>query len=162
MVDNNQVMVVESLHLLDMVKNHKLAKAISDVGLGMFVNFVAYNLEKEGKVLVEIDRCFPTSKLCCNCHDQVDEMPLDVREWTCSSCGTRHDRDGNAAINIRAEGMRMLLVSGTGTATHGKEVRPMRGRKSEVKALPCEVRSLCYTRSGLASGTSPFSTPNFI
>ncbi|NET25773.1 RNA-guided endonuclease TnpB family protein [Okeania sp. SIO1I7] len=136
LVDDNQVIVVESLYIKGMLRNHKLAKVISDVGWGIFVNFVAYKLDKEGKVLVEIDRCFPSSKLCCNCHYQVDEMPLDVREWTCPSCGTRHDRDGNAAINIRAEGIRMLSVSGTGTAADGGEVRPMRGRKSKLRHSP--------------------------
>jgi putative transposase len=93
-----------------MVRNHKLAQAISDVGWGIFVNFLHYKLDREGKVLVEIDRWFPSSKLCSNCHYQVNEMPLDVRTWTCPSCGTHHDRDGNASINITAEGIRMLWV----------------------------------------------------
>jgi putative transposase len=123
LVDENQVIVVESLNSKGMVRNHKLAASISDVGWGMFVNFLSYKLEKEGKVLVEIDRWFPSSKLCSNCHYQVDEMPLEVRSWNCPSCGAHHDRDGNASANIRAEGIRMLLqaqqhlsVSGTGTA----------------------------------------------
>lgn len=63
-------------------RNHKLAKAISDVGWGTFVNFLSYKLDREGKVLVEIDRWFPSSKLCSNCHYQVSEMLLDVRAWT--------------------------------------------------------------------------------
>uniref|UniRef100_UPI0035A228B5 zinc ribbon domain-containing protein n=1 Tax=Microseira wollei TaxID=467598 RepID=UPI0035A228B5 len=58
--------------------------------------------------LVEIDRCFPSSKLCSSCYCQVNEMPLEMREWTCPPCGTDRDRDGNAAINMRAEGIRML------------------------------------------------------
>ena len=110
LVDDNQVIVVENLHVKGMVRNHKLALAISDVGWGMFVNFLHYKLDREGKVLVEIDRWFPSSKLCSNCHYQVSEMPLDVRAWTCPSCGTHHDRDANASINIRAEGIRMLWV----------------------------------------------------
>ena len=93
-----------------MVRNHKLAQAMDDVGWGIFVNFLNYKLDREGKVLVEIDRWFPSSKLCSNCHYQVNEMPLDVRTWTCPSCGTHHDRDPNASINIRAEGIRMLWV----------------------------------------------------
>ncbi|NER29675.1 MAG: IS200/IS605 family element transposase accessory protein TnpB [Symploca sp. SIO1C4] len=136
LVDDNQVIVVENLHVLGMVGNHKLAKAISDVGWGMFVNFLHYKLDKEGKVLVEIDRWFPSSKLCSKCHYQVDSMPLDVRQWTCPSCGTHHDRDGNAAINIRAEGIRILSVSGTGTAADGGDFRPMRGRKSKLRHSP--------------------------
>lgn len=138
LVDDNQVIVVESLHVKGMVRNHKLAKAISDVGWGMFVNFLSYKLEKEGKVLVEIDRWFPSSKLCSNCHYQVSEMPLEIRSWTCPSCGTYHDRDGNAAINIRAEGVRMLSVLGTRTAADGGDVSPKRGRKSKLTQSPAK------------------------
>ena len=134
-----------------MVRNQKLAKAISDVGWGMFVNFLDYKLGKEGKVLVEIDRWFPSSKLCSNCHFQVGEMPLDVREWECPSCGTDHDRDGNAAINIRAEGIRMLSVSGTGTAADGGEVRPRLGRPSKLRHSPAKsgaIRSVEIRKEG--------------
>jgi putative transposase len=136
LVDDNQVIVVESLNTKGMVRNHKLAKAISDVGWGMFVNFLQYKLEHEGKVLVEIDRWFPSSKLCSNCHYQINELPLDVRSWICPSCGTHHDRDGNAAINIRAEGIRMLSVLGTRTAADGGDVSPKLGRKSKLTQSP--------------------------
>jgi putative transposase len=146
LVDDNQVIVVESLNTKGMVRNHKLAKAISDVGWGMFVNFLSYKLDREGKVLVEIDRWFPSSKLCSNCHYQVSEMPLDVRVWTCPSCGTHHDRDGNAAINIREEGIRMLSVLGTRTAADGGDVSPKRGRKSKLTQSP--VKSEAYAVLG--------------
>lgn len=68
LVNENQVVVVENLHVKGMVRNHNLAKAISDVGWGMFANFLAYKLEKKGGKLVEIDRWFPSSKLCSNCY----------------------------------------------------------------------------------------------
>ncbi|NEP13606.1 MAG: IS200/IS605 family element transposase accessory protein TnpB [Symploca sp. SIO2C1] len=133
-VDNNQVVVVENLNVKGMVRNHKLAASISDASWGTFVNFLSYKLEKEGKVLIEIDRWFPSSKLCSNCHYQIGDLPLEVRVWTCPSCGTHHDRDGNAAQNIRAEGMRMLSSSGTGEANaSGEDVRPTRGRKSKMR-----------------------------
>ncbi|NEP31958.1 MULTISPECIES: RNA-guided endonuclease TnpB family protein [Moorena] len=133
-VDQNQVVVVENLNVKGMVRNHKLAKAISDLGWGIFVNFLSYKCEKEGKVLVEINRWFPSSKTCSNCHYQIKELPLDVRAWTCPSCGTHHDRDGNAANNIRAEGIRMLSSSGTGEVNaSGEEVRPRRGRPSKLR-----------------------------
>ena len=134
-----------------MVRNHKLAKAISDVGWGMFVNFLSYKLERGGKVLVEIDRWFPSSKTCSECLYQIDELPLSVRQWTCPQCGSHHDRDDNAAINIRAEGIRILSVSGTGTTADGggsavlgvspmsdcrRDVRPKRGRKSVLRLSP--------------------------
>ena len=138
LVDDNQVIVVESLNTKGMVRNHKLAKAISDVGWGMFVNFLQYKLDHEGKMLVEIDRWFPSSKLCSNCHYQVGEMPLDVRAWICPNCGTHHDRDGNAALNIRAEGIRMLSVLGTRTAADGGDVSPKLGRKSKLTQSPAK------------------------
>jgi putative transposase len=153
LVDENQVIVVESLNTKGMVRNHKLAASISDVGWGMFVNFLSYKLEKEGKVLVEIDRWFPSSKLCSNCHYQVDEMPLEVRSWTCPSCGTHHDRDGNASANIRAEGIRMLRqaqqhlsVSGTGTAADRGDVRPKLGRKSKLTQSPVRSEAQASTK----------------
>ena len=62
-------------------------------GWGTFTNFLAYKLERKGGKLVEIDRWFPSSKLCSNCFYQIGEMPLDVREWTCPHCNTHHDRD---------------------------------------------------------------------
>ncbi|HEY9605187.1 MAG TPA: RNA-guided endonuclease TnpB family protein [Allocoleopsis sp.] len=138
LVNENQVVVVENLHVKGMVtledsltlryRNHNLAKAISDVGWGMFTNFLAYKQELKGGRLVEIDRWFPSSKLCSNCYHQIDELPLDVREWTCSHCGTRHDRDGNAATNIRAEGIRLLQVSqcGLGVSPSGAPGKPVR------------------------------------
>jgi putative transposase len=143
LVNENQVVVVENLHVKGMVtledsltlryRNHNLAKAISDVGWGMFTNFLAYKLEKIGGKLVEIDRWFPSSKLCSNCYYQIDELPLDIREWSCPHCGTHHDRDGNAATNIRAEGIRLLQVDGTSISAVGGEVRPKGGRKSVLR-----------------------------
>ncbi|MFB2769883.1 RNA-guided endonuclease InsQ/TnpB family protein [Pelatocladus sp. BLCC-F211] len=133
-VDNNFVVVVENLNVKGMVRNHKLAKAVSDTGWGTFVNFLSYKLERSDGKLIEINRWFPSSKLCSNCHYQISELPLDVRTWTCPSCGTHHDRDGNAAMNIRAEGIRMLSSSGTGEANaNGEDVRPIRGRKSKMR-----------------------------
>jgi putative transposase len=140
-VNENQVVVVENLHVKGMIRNHNLAKAISDVGWGMFTNFLTYKLEKKGGMLVEIDRWFPSSKLCSNCYHQVLEMPLDVRKWACPHCGTRHDRDGNAATNIRAEGIRMLKADGTSVSATGGEVRPKAGRKSVLRHSPLNVET---------------------
>lgn len=131
-VNDNQVVVVENLNIKGMVRLRSLAKAISDVGWGMFVNFLDYKLKDKGGLLLEIDRFLPSSKTCSECLYQMVEMPLDVREWTCPSCGTHHDRDENAASNIRAEGIRQLLVLGIRTAADGGDVRPKLGRKSKL------------------------------
>lgn len=141
LVNENQVVVVENLHVKGMVRNPNLAKAISDAGWGMFTNFLAYKLEKKGGKLVEIDRWFPSSKLCSHCYHQIDEMPLDVREWTCPHCGACHDRDGNAATNIRAEGIRMLQADGAAVSASGGEVRPRGGRKSVLRHSPMKLEA---------------------
>lgn len=135
-VNDNQVVVVENLNVKGMLRNHNLAKLISDVSWGMFVNFLDYKLQLKGASLVEIDRWFPSSKTCSNCLYQMSDMSLNIREWTCPSCGTHHDRDENAAKNIRAEGIRQLSVLGTRTAAEGGEVRPSCGRKSVLRHSP--------------------------
>lgn len=135
-VNDNQVVVVENLNVKGMVRNHNLAKAISDVGWGMFVNFLDYKLQQKGGLLIEIDRWFPSSKICSNCFYQMSDMPLDIRKWTCPSCGMHHDRDENASKNIRAEGIRQLSVLGTRTAAEGGEVSPKGGRKSVLRHSP--------------------------
>jgi putative transposase len=141
LASDSQAVIVENLHVKGMVRNQKLAKAISDCGWGTFTNFLAYKLERIGAKLVEIARWFPSSKLCSNCFYQVSEMPLDVREWACPHCGTNHDRDGNAAINIRAEGIRMLKAEGSAVSAVGGEVRPKMGRKSHLRHSPMSTEA---------------------
>ena len=133
-VNNNQVVVVENLNVKGMVRNHKLAKAISDCSWGTFVNFLEYKLKQEGKALIEIDRFFPSSKTCSHCHHQIDKLPLEIRNWKCPHCRTKHDRDENAAINIRQEGMRILKIYplGTSGSADGGDVRPRRGNISRL------------------------------
>lgn len=141
LVSDSLAVIVENLHVKGMVRNHNLAKAISDVGWGIFTNFLAYKLKRKGAKLVEIDRWFPSSKLCSNCFHHVSEMPFDVREWTCPHCGTHHDREGSAAINIRAEGIRMLKAEGSAVSALGGEVRPKLGRKSDLRHSPLSTEA---------------------
>jgi putative transposase len=140
LVDESQVIVVEDLHVKGMIRNRKLSKAISDVGWGMFVNFLAYKLErKEGK-LVEIDRFFPSSKKCSCCGHVVDKLPLDIREWDCPSCRVHHDRDSNASLNIRTEGIRMLDMGGGNPApASGACVRPDSRKVKGQRAVKLEA-----------------------
>jgi putative transposase len=118
-VNENQVIAVENLNIKGMVRNHNLAKAISDVGWGMFCTMLKYKAESEGKTYVEIDRFFPSSKTCHVCLNRVDNLTLDVRAWTCKHCGTDHDRDVNAAINIRNEALRILALGTSANACGG-------------------------------------------
>lgn len=110
LVDESKIITVENLNVKGLVRNRKLSKSISDAGWGMFVNFLDYKLQRKGGKLIEIDRFFPSSKMCSNCGHVVDKLPLDIREWECPSCKTCHDRDGNAALNIRNEGIRILIA----------------------------------------------------
>jgi putative transposase len=103
-VNENQVMCVESLAVKNMVHNPKLAKAISDVEWGEFVRQLEYKSRWYGRTLVKIDRFSPSSKTCSACKHVLDSLPLDIREWVCPECGVVHDRDTNAALNILAEG----------------------------------------------------------
>ncbi|HEY9779638.1 MAG TPA: RNA-guided endonuclease TnpB family protein [Leptolyngbyaceae cyanobacterium] len=141
LASDSQAVIVENLHVKGMVRNHKLAKAISDVGWGTFTNFLAYKLERKGGKLIEIDRWFPSSKLCSNCFHQIGEMPLDIREWTCPHCLTSHDRDANAAQNIRAEGIRILKAEGSAVSAVGGEVRPKLGRKPKLRHSPVSTEA---------------------
>jgi putative transposase len=97
----------------------------------------------------------PQFKLCSNCYHQVEEMPLDVREWTCPHCGTNHDRDGNAATNIRAEGIRLLQVDGTSISAVGGEVRPLMWTQVRLEAFPHE-----YGSSGCSVSATLSSSPS--
>ena len=103
---------VESLAVKNMVKNHCLAKAISDVGWGEFVRQLEYKSQWYGRTLIKIDRWYPSSKTCHDCKHVVEDLPLDVREWVCPECGVWHDRDINAAKNILAEGLSVSACGG--------------------------------------------------
>lgn len=122
LVDENQVIVVENLAVRNMVKNQKIAKSISDAGWGQFCTMLKY-AEWSGKTYIEVDRFYPSSKTCNNCLNPVDSLSLDVLRWQCPKCGESHDRDINAAMNIRDEGLRILAVGHTATASGGR-VRP--------------------------------------
>ncbi|MEY2858869.1 MAG: hypothetical protein RLZZ74_3182 [Cyanobacteriota bacterium] len=129
-VNENQVLILENLAIKNMVKNHCLAKAISQVGWGQFCTMLKYKAEIEGKIYLEVDRFFPSSKTCNVCLNQVSSLPLLVRTWTCNSCNTYHDRDINAAISLRDEGLR-LLTCGTRDKAYCPDVRPSSGGRKK-------------------------------
>ena len=143
LTNESKVVVVEDLNVKGMVRNHKLAKAISDCGWGTLVNFLSYKLERENKRLVEIDRFFPSSHICPDCLTQQPKMDLSIREWICANkrCSKTHDRDEAASRNIRAEGIRMLQVDGTATSASGGSVRQDRGRKTKVMQHPAKLET---------------------
>ena len=121
LINENQVICVESLKVKNMIRNPKLSKAIADAGWGEFVRQLAYKAEWAGRSLVAIDQWFPSSKRCSGCGHTLPSLPLSVRKWDCPECGAHLDRDQNAATNIKAAGLAVLAlgesVSGMGSVS---------------------------------------------
>ena len=108
LINDNQVISCESLSVKNMVKNRKLAKAISDANWGELVRQLTYKAEWYGRTVVQIDRWYPSSKRCNSCGHVVDSLPLHIRKWLCPECSSELDRDLNAALNIKAVGQTVL------------------------------------------------------
>ena len=107
LLDENQIIVIEDLNVKGMLKNHKLSKAIQELSLYRFKQILKYKAEWSNRNVIEVDRWFPSSKLCSECGYKYSELTLKEREWTCPHCGHKHHRDLNAAINIETEGRRL-------------------------------------------------------
>ena len=112
LIRENQTVCVESLAVKNMLKNHTLAKAISDVGWSEFLRQLEYKAAWYGRTFVKIDRWYPSSKTCSACGYLLETLTLDVREWICEQCGVCHNRDGNAAANILAAGLAASACGG--------------------------------------------------
>jgi putative transposase len=114
LINENQVLCVESLNIVGMLKNRSLAKAISDAGWGEFVRQLEYKAAWAGRQLVKVSQWLPSSKRCHGCGHQVEKLPLSRRHWHCERCGQAIDRDINAARNIRTAGLAGLACGATG------------------------------------------------
>lgn len=101
----------EDINLRNMAASLRLGKSTNDNGFGMFRNMLEYKLRDSGKVFIKIDKWYPSSKMCHVCGTLNEKLTLSDREWTCTCCGTHHDRDHNAAINIRNAGLQMMQRS---------------------------------------------------
>jgi len=121
LVRTADLIVIEDLAVSNMIRNRHLARAISGCGWGEFRRQLEYKCDRYGRHLVVIDRWYPSSKTCSACGHRLTDLSLSTRHWRCPSCGTRHDRDINAAKNILAAGL--AVARGSPGDACGAEVR---------------------------------------
>ncbi|EGP4846805.1 IS200/IS605 family element transposase accessory protein TnpB [Enterococcus faecium] len=107
MIKNHDMICIEDLNTKGLLRNHKLAKSISDVSWSSFVTKLQYKADWYGREIIKVDKWFPSSQICSKCGHKDGKKPLDIREWTCPICHAHHDRDINASINILTEGLRL-------------------------------------------------------
>ena len=110
-IKNHDIICIEDLNVKGMLRNHKLARSISDVSWSSFVAKLQYKADWYGREIIKVDTWFPSSQICSECGHKDGKKPLDIREWTCPICHTHHDRDINASINILTEGLRIQTLA---------------------------------------------------
>ncbi|WP_314575412.1 IS200/IS605 family element RNA-guided endonuclease TnpB [Enterococcus gilvus] len=110
-IKNHDIICIEDLNTKGMLRNHKLAKSISDVSWSSFVTKLQYKAEWYGRKIIKVDKWFPSSQICSECEHKDGKKPLKIREWTCPVCHAHHDRDINASINILIEGLRIQSLA---------------------------------------------------
>jgi len=126
LVRENQVLHVEDLNIVGMVANRRLARAISDAGWGQFVRILTEKADHYGRSVHTVSRWLGSSKTCSTCGHRIDELPLQIRSWTCPACRAVHDRDHNAAKVILAAGRpeRLNASHSSGQSRESGSVEP--------------------------------------
>ncbi|WP_439656388.1 RNA-guided endonuclease InsQ/TnpB family protein [Lentzea sp. HUAS TT2] len=132
LVRDNQAVYVEDINITGMVRNRRLAGAIHDAGWGQFIQLLKQKADRHGRTVHAVSRWLPSSKMCSKCGHHMETMPLNIRQWTCPSCATTHDRDHNAARNILAA-----------------------GRAERSNACGAQVRPLFGVAQGVETGSIP-------
>ena len=134
LAENYDAVCIETLNMQAMSKMFKFGKSVADNSFGRFREFLDYKLYFRGKKLITVDKWFASSQLCSSCgYKNTEVKDISIREWKCPSCGTEHDRDINAAINIREEGKRIAAttVGTTGSNAFGEDVRRLQPTRVE-------------------------------
>ena len=155
LISENQGIAVEDLSVTGLART-RLAKSVHDAGWASFVNMLEYKAQRYGRTLIKTGRFEPTSQTCSTCGVKDGPKPLDVREWTCAACGTVHDRDINAAINVKT-------AAGLAVPACGAPVRPelVLAQREETGShgfptgTPCRVAAQQRSRRPESSGFSP-------
>ena len=138
LVRGNDVIVIEDLAVRNMVRNRHLARVISDCGWGEFRRQLEYKCQRARRDLIVIDRWYPSSRTCSACGHLLGELSLSTRHWTCPSCGSRHDRDINAAKNILAAGQ-AVTACGAGVRHSGTSRVQAAAMKQEPQPMTAGI-----------------------
>jgi putative transposase len=137
LIHENQVVVVETLAVKNMLKNHKLARSISDASWSRFIEMLEYKAIFYGKRVIKVSQWFPSTKLCHVCQYKHPNMTQDIRDWICPDCKTHHDRDINAGINLQQQGVVELRAGG----------QVVLGSKAEIVELVSDANELTHSRN---------------
>jgi putative transposase len=137
LLSENQTIVIENLSVTNLLKNHKLARAIQELSLSEFKIILKYKGLWYGRDIIEVDRWFPSSKLCSCCGFKNDNLKLSDRTWVCPDCGVSHDRDINAAVNIKNEGQRLIKIGMSLPELTPMESSPQGSRRSRKQQVGC-------------------------
>jgi len=139
LVEEHSNLMIETLNIRGMIRNRRLARGISDVGWGELVRQLEYKGEWYGCHVVKVDRWYPSSKTCSDCGYVIDgKLPLEIRQWRCPQCGCEHDRDINAARNLKKQ----TTVGTTGSKASGVHVRPERTMIHQARTMKLEAPQL--------------------
>ncbi|WP_224299994.1 RNA-guided endonuclease InsQ/TnpB family protein [Streptomyces olivaceus] len=153
LISENQGIAVEDLSVAGLART-RLAKSVHDAGWSQFINMLTYKAERYGRTLIKISRFEPTSQICSTCGHRDGPKPLSVREWTCSACGTLHDRDTNAAINVKT-------AAGLAASACGAPVRPgaIPAQREETGSHGFPTGNRAAQRHGNPSGKARILAP---
>ncbi len=149
LIHENQVICVEDLNVAGMLRNRRLSRALADGALAELQRQLEYKALWYGRTFVRVGRWFPSTKRCSACGFVREELPLSARRWTCPECGVEHDRDVNAALNIRREGLRMLeLPRGPREVRRVEGEKPPAGRRVPLASGRPAKRELQESEAG--------------